>query len=224
MADIAYYIGEDTPCMVGITEPAPPSGLQYDFINAGATTKALKGNGDHTMSLPHGTSYRLLVLPPSGNMRPETLREIARIIRQGGVVLGPKPLRSPSLQGYPESDAEMKALADSLWGPGTDSKRLRRIGKGMLLTGYTIEEVLAELGKEATEPSPSAMPPWRSASLMTEKPTYAMHITPHSAVTSISLPTRPPTHRKSQPHSATPGAGSPNSGMPHKAHGECCRN
>ena len=146
VADIAYYIGEDTPCMVGITEPAPPSGLQYDFINAEVICHALKGNGDHTMSLPHGTSYRLLVLPPSGNMRPETLRKIARIIRQGGVVLGSKPLRSPSLQGYPESDAEVKAMADSLWGPGPDSKRLRRIGKGMLFTGYSIEEVLAELG------------------------------------------------------------------------------
>lgn len=146
VADIAYYIGEDVPCMVGTTEPAPPSGVQYDFINAEVIRHALKGNGDHTMSLPHGTSYRLLVLPPSDNMRPETLRAIASVIRDGGVVLGPRPRRSPSLQGYPESDAEVKALADSLWGPATDGKTMRHVGKGMLFTGYTIGEVLSHMG------------------------------------------------------------------------------
>lgn len=145
VADIAYYIGEDVPCMVGTTEPAPPTGVQYDFINAEVIKNALKASDDHTMRLPHGTAYRLLVLPPSPNMRPEVLEAIAGIIRDGGVVLGPKPSQSPSLQGYPDSDARVKALADSLWGdnPG---KMMRRIGKGLLLTGYMIPEAMEAAG------------------------------------------------------------------------------
>lgn len=145
VADIAYYIGEDVPCMVGTTEPAPPSGVQYDFINAEVIRHALRGNPGYTMSLPHGTTYRLLVLPPSGNMRPEVLREIARIIKEGGAVLGPKPERSPSLQGFPESDLAVKALADSLWGDAPDAKAVRRIGKGVLLTGFSIADALDTL-------------------------------------------------------------------------------
>ncbi len=34
VADVAYFIGEDTPKMTGITDPPLPIGYQYDYINA----------------------------------------------------------------------------------------------------------------------------------------------------------------------------------------------
>lgn len=147
VADVAYYIGEDVPCMVGTAEPAPPTGVQYDFINAEVIETAMRGNDNHTMTLPHGTTYRLLVLPPSDNMRPEVLRAIARIIREGGVVLGRRPLHSPSLAGYPQSERELTALADSLWGPESGAEKcVRKVGKGLLLTGHTISEAMSIAG------------------------------------------------------------------------------
>ena len=34
IADVAYYIGEDTPKMTGAQNPLLPMGYQFDYINA----------------------------------------------------------------------------------------------------------------------------------------------------------------------------------------------
>ncbi|MBP3726153.1 MAG: hypothetical protein J6I60_02930 [Bacteroidaceae bacterium] len=146
VADVAYYIGEDAPCMTDITEPALPRGYQYDYINAEVMTTTLRATADHLFTLPYGNRYRLLVLPPSTTMRPAVLRAVHQLIADGGVVLGPKPQHSPSLQGFPQCDEEVKALADTMWGAEHAGKVKRQIGKGYLLSGYSIEEVMRMLG------------------------------------------------------------------------------
>ena len=145
VADVAYYIGEDVPVMTGITEPALPKGFQYDFINAEVIENYLSANEEHILSLPHGTRYKLLVLPPSKTMRPGVIRKIKRLLEEGAIILGPKPERSPSLQDYMEADAEVKAIADELWG-NSNSQTIRRIGKGWLFAGYSIEDIFGMMG------------------------------------------------------------------------------
>lgn len=65
--------------------------------------------------------------------------------RRGAIILGPKPERSPSLQDYMEADAEVKAIADELWG-NSNSQTIRRIGKGWLFAGYSIEDIFGMMG------------------------------------------------------------------------------
>lgn len=72
VADVAYFIGEDTPKMTGITEPALPKGFQFDYINAEVIERDLFVK-DGLLTLPHGTQYRILVLPQLKTMRPELL-------------------------------------------------------------------------------------------------------------------------------------------------------
>lgn len=147
VADVAYFIGEDAPVMTGTVNPSLPEGFQYDFINAEIIEKALKADAGHVLSLPHGTSYRLLVLPPLKTMRPQLIKAIKRLVEDGAVVLGPKPLRSPSMQNYPHADAEVLAVADELWGAGEEPLTgVRKVGKGMVLNGMTIEQAFALLG------------------------------------------------------------------------------
>ena len=147
VADVAYFIGEDTPVMTGIVEPALPVGYQYDFINAEIIENTLSADGNHIFSLPHGTTYRLLVLPPLRTMRPELLRKIKALVEAGGVVLGPKPLRSPSLQNYGLADAEVRSMADEMWGEGEDPlPGVRRHGKGLVLSGMDIQQAFDLLG------------------------------------------------------------------------------
>ncbi|MDE7472281.1 MAG: hypothetical protein K2M68_01720 [Muribaculaceae bacterium] len=147
VADVAYFIGEDAPVMTGITDPELPYGYQYDFINAEVIERDLKATPDHRLTLPHGTTYRLLVLPPSRTMRPELLRKIKQLVADGAVVLGPKPLRSPSLHNYGTADAEVKAMADELWGAGDDPRPgMRGYGKGIVMTGLDMPQALALLG------------------------------------------------------------------------------
>lgn len=145
VADIAYFIGEDAPVMIGITDPAPPKGFQYDFINAEVIERDLTANGNNILSLPHGTQYKLLVLPPSKTMRPAMIRKIKQLLEDGAIILGQKPEKSPSLQDYDSADAEVKAIANELWGSKNSEKSIRKIGKGALFTGYSIEDIFAML-------------------------------------------------------------------------------
>jgi hypothetical protein len=76
--------------MTGEVNPPLPRGYQFDYINAEVIEKSLtvkKG----LLTLPHGTQYKLLVLPKLETMRPELLKKIKKLIEQGAVVLGPAP-------------------------------------------------------------------------------------------------------------------------------------
>lgn len=146
VADLAYFIGEDAPKMTGITDPAPPQGIQFDYINAEVILRDMtveKG----LLTLPNGVQYRLLVLPPLETMRPELLAKIERLVRQGGAVLGPRPRRSPSLENYPHADREVERTALRMWGGQADTlPAAKRCGKGFVFSGIPAERALAELG------------------------------------------------------------------------------
>lgn len=146
MADVAYFIGEDTPKMTGIQDPALPVGYQFDYINAEVILRdASVKNG--LITLPHGTTYRILVLPKVETMRPELLAKIKQLVMDGAVVLGPPPTHSPSLENQPEADASVKAMASELWG-AVDGVKVTsaKVGKGQLFTGVSLEDVFSEIG------------------------------------------------------------------------------
>ncbi len=142
VADVAYFIGEDTPKMTGITDPALPAGYQFDYINAEVLLRDAFVE-DGMLTLPHGTRYRILVLPRQETMRPELLDKIAALVSNGAVVLGPAPSRSPSLEGWPSADERVRRTAASLWGEIPAGEKYARIGAGMIMEGMTMEEAFA---------------------------------------------------------------------------------
>ena len=73
---------------------------------------------DGRLVLPDGMSYRVLVLPEMHTMTPALLRKVKELVEAGATVIGPPPLKSPSLSGYPHCDAEVKQLAAEIWGDG----------------------------------------------------------------------------------------------------------
>jgi hypothetical protein len=115
VADVAYFIGEDAPKMTGIRQPELPPGYDYDYINADVLLNRARVEQGRLI-LPDGMSYRLLVLPPSETMRPETLAKIKSFVDGGLVVMGPLPSRSPSLQDFPACDSTVQKLAAELKG------------------------------------------------------------------------------------------------------------
>ena len=146
IADVAYFIGEDAPKMTGIVDPELPKGYQFDYINAEVIERDLFVK-DGLLTLPHGTQYRILVLPKLETMRPELLAKIKKLIEDGAVVLGPAPKRSPSGESFPTADRQVKKLADELWS-GLDGRSVKAVkrGKGELLFGMTMEEALKHIG------------------------------------------------------------------------------
>ncbi|MBM4155930.1 MAG: glycoside hydrolase family 2 [Lentisphaerae bacterium] len=170
VADVAYFIGDDTPKMTGIRQPALPAGYDYDFINADALlTRATVRDG--RLVIPDGPSYALLALPPQDTMRPETLRRIRDLVTEGASILGPPPVRSPSLKGHPGCDAEVAKLAAELWGaesPGPSAQGAkaaarpsslapRSFGRGRVYRGNDLAGALRELGAEPAVNAPAGI-------------------------------------------------------------------
>ena len=167
VADVAYFIGDDTPKMTGIRKPALPAGYEYDFINAEVLlTRAVVKDG--RLAIPDGPSYAILVLPPQDTMRPETLRRIRDLVADGASILGPPPARSPSLKGHPACDAEVARLAEELWGAATrapdargaaaadrpSSPGPRPFGRGRVFRGDDLAGALRELGADPAVVAP----------------------------------------------------------------------
>lgn len=148
VADLAYLLNEGAPSTPPIWEPGtlptPPKGFDYDFINADGLLNRLTISADGRFTLPDGMSYRILVLPQIREMRPQLVAKLRELVRGGGVIVGPRPLRSPSLSGYPAADEDVHALAEDLWGDLDGvSRTIRHYGKGQVIWGWPLDRVMA---------------------------------------------------------------------------------
>lgn len=145
VADVAYFIGEDTPKMTGVQNPSIPKGYSFDYMNAEVILNRMTVK-EGRFVLPDGLSYKILVLPQLNTMRPEVLRKIEKMVAAGGVIMGPRPQRSPSLANHVQADQEVSALSAKLWNK-IDGKNTREntYGKGLVLEGMSLEEALTRV-------------------------------------------------------------------------------
>jgi hypothetical protein len=143
--DALYFYGDGMPNITPKRDELPfdlPVGRDYDATDSRAIRELISVR-DGKLTLPHGASYRTLVLPPLDTMLPETLEAIHRLVKDGAVVIGPKPLRSPSLSGQPQADEKVRALADELWGANPGASGTKQTGKGSVHWGTDFAAVCA---------------------------------------------------------------------------------
>jgi hypothetical protein len=136
VADVAYYYGDHVPNFAQLRKSDPAhagTGYDYDVVTAEVVLNRMNVS-DGRLVLPEGTSYRLLVLPDRTVISLPVLRKLKELVAAGAMVLGPRPATASGLAGFPASDAEVKRLADELW------------GKGNVQTGKTGREVLLAKG------------------------------------------------------------------------------
>ena len=147
VADVAYFIGEDAPKMTGVCDPALPYGYSFDYINAEVLMEHSRVR-DGKLVLDSGMEYSVLVLPVQETMRPEVLSRIMSLVRDGLVVTGPAPVRSPSLEDYPEADSRVREMASGMWGAPADAATgAARFGKGLVYReGTPLEKIFSDLG------------------------------------------------------------------------------
>ncbi|MFC4197851.1 glycosyl hydrolase [Pedobacter jamesrossensis] len=142
--DICYFIGEDAPKLAGGRDPEIPAGYSYDYINADVILNKMTVK-DGKLTLPDGMSYSMMVLPPLTTMTPELLQKIKELVIGGGIILGPKPSKSPSLRNYPNADQKVRTLADELWGDtNRKDQTTNALGKGFVLNGINLDRALAQ--------------------------------------------------------------------------------
>ena len=146
VADIAYYTGEDAGVYTGVEtnelKPAPPEGYDYDLINSESLLKRAEvTNGRLTLS--DGISYRVLVLQDFDKMSLSVIRTIDQFVNEGLVVVGLKPKRTPDLKS--KNEPEFKEISDRLWGTDHNNEVHRKVGKGRVIWGKSLQVILDDL-------------------------------------------------------------------------------
>ena len=139
-ADVLYYYGDHVPNFAQLRKSDPAHiqpGCDYDVITAEALIERA-GVKAGKIFLPDGMNYRILVLPDRDVISLPVLKKISALVAAGATVIGPKPARGETLGNFVSTDAEMKKLADALWGG--------RVGAGRVIAGKTAREVLAADG------------------------------------------------------------------------------
>ncbi len=113
IADILYFYGQDNNITSLYDHQLPdiPEGYNYDFVNEDALVNLLQV--DHgNIHTPDGMSYRVIALDPNSRyMTLRVLKKLSKMVHDGAIVVGQKPIESPSLG---DDINEFKALADEL--------------------------------------------------------------------------------------------------------------
>lgn len=99
---------------------------------------------DGRIVLSSGRTYPFVLISHDGRLLPGDVRKIASLLEMGGTIVCSKPSGSPSLEGYPESDNEVKS--STLW----TGEAIRQVGKGRL---YTKGDVNAAIRDSNITPS-----------------------------------------------------------------------
>ncbi|NLF70893.1 MAG: hypothetical protein GX575_17820 [Candidatus Anammoximicrobium sp.] len=169
VADVCCYTGDNPYLHWGRGEKwiAKPSltlgrGCTYDLINTEVLLERVRVEGGDLV-LPDGMRYRLLAVDLADETAtPAALQKIIALAEAGAtVVLGrQRPQRVPGLKDYPASDGEIRSLATQLWDgasaadgrsavqsqtePASPSRRA--LGRGTVISGTPLDEVLAAAG------------------------------------------------------------------------------
>lgn len=140
-ADIAYFYGEEAPItgLFGDQTVDMPRGYGFDFVGSDAVLHHLSvDHGDWIT--PSGMRYRLLYLGGSSHfMTLAVLQRLSELVAQGAVLVGKRPLESPSLADDP---VRFQAVAQALFGGDTS---VHNFGQGRVFASGTLDEALAAL-------------------------------------------------------------------------------
>lgn len=140
VADVLWYYGDEF-------ERPPfdldefPKGYRFDYLNAEILQEKISSKDDK-IHVENGGDYRIIKLRDSESMLLSTAKKLKELVVNGAVILGDKPVDSPSLMDDEKDLQELESIANELW--GTTKSGIKQVGKGRVYWGKTIEEVLKE--------------------------------------------------------------------------------
>ncbi|HSC39250.1 MAG TPA: glycosyl hydrolase, partial [Chitinophagaceae bacterium] len=156
VADVLYLTPEGSPhvfrppfsAIEGDVVIPDRKGYNFDGCAPGQLYKASVKNG--RVVFPGGASYRILVLPRIKTMTPALLEKIGELVKDGAVVVGAPPLKSPGLSGYPACDEKVSKLAKVIWGINQQGGKqtTHTYGKGKVIWGGELGQKIDNLYPE----------------------------------------------------------------------------
>lgn len=117
-ADIALFYGEETPVTTMFASGEPknlPKHYGYDFLNKDMLAQLrVEKRGDRVEFVsPGGAHYKVVALyGTSRYMTLDVLKQLEKLAKQGGLIIGEKPIANPSLQGKSQ---QFNQLVDEIW-------------------------------------------------------------------------------------------------------------
>ncbi len=145
VSDVLWYLGDEVDHKPDQNAPFPTS-YHYDYCNPDILLNRLSVRNGRIVT-PEGLSYSMLWLPNCQRMLPETTEKLLSLVRKGATVVGDRPSGMASLRGGTKAEERFRKALTVLWGqPGEPGERI--IGKGRLISGLPLEEVLSKVGLE----------------------------------------------------------------------------
>ncbi len=144
VGDIVYFYGQEAPIVSlwgNKRVDGVPKGYAFDFANADVLLNRLSVE-DGALVTKTGMRYRVLYLGGSSDkMTLAALRKVRALAEQGAVIVGKRPVESPSLADDP---AAFQTEADAVFGKQGETA-MRTLGEGKVFASGSLEEAFAAL-------------------------------------------------------------------------------
>lgn len=142
VSDVLWYIGDEIDHKPDQNAPFP-AGFKYDYCNPDVLLhRLIVKNG--LITTPEGINYKVLWLPATTHMLPQTLEKLNALIREGAVVVGDAPKEPVTLVGGPNAQLRFNAAVKSIWSDGKLNGK-RSLGKGAIISGTSLQSALNQL-------------------------------------------------------------------------------
>ncbi|MBE9583784.1 hypothetical protein IM792_04930 [Mucilaginibacter sp. JRF] len=142
VSDVLWYLGDEIGHKPDQHAPFP-DGFKYDYCNPDVLLNRLNvANG--MLVTPEGIQYRVLWLPETTHMLPQTLEKLYDLIRAGATVIGNAPKELVTLSGGIKAQVRFNIAVKNIWGD-TKTTGMRRIGKGAIFSRMSLNDALVKL-------------------------------------------------------------------------------
>jgi hypothetical protein len=142
VSDVLWYLGDEIDHKPDQNAPFP-DGFKYDYCNPDVLLHRLTVvNG--MLVTPEGIQYRVLWLPSTTHMLPQTLEKLEVLIRAGATVVGDAPQGLATLSGGINSHTRFNNAVKNIWS-NQQATGLRKLGKGTIISGTTLADALLNL-------------------------------------------------------------------------------
>jgi len=143
--DVLCFVGEASPSVGGDSFASLKlAGYDYDLCGTDIIHQLTVDEGE--IVTPSGRRYQLLLLPNTSFQTIALSEQLQKLVKAGASVLGPRPLHSPSMLDFPESENKVKAISDNIW-QDCDGKVVKstRYGRGRVFAGLRADQALANM-------------------------------------------------------------------------------
>jgi hypothetical protein len=144
VSDLLYYYGDNVPNFVRLKRDDPAKilpGYDYDVTSTDALLQRIS-NLKGPLQTPEGIRYQALALPRSRILPLTVLKLAEEYLRNGGTLIGERPLRSQGIAPTEETQ-QFEAITDRLWTSCEKSvDKHIAVGKGRLFCTASAREAL----------------------------------------------------------------------------------